>query len=127
MSFPGEQQMDWITFEDEGAQLDMLLLASVERCTIAEVAKHLKVTPSHLRNIVAGRRTMLPGTFSICWRLDPIFRAACAALKKEVLSRPPDLTPEQSLREIVTKAQAKGFVALEDVAALYARTRTGDV
>lgn len=125
MGFAEADQLDWISFEDEGAQLEILLLASVEQ-NLLEAAKHLRVTPSHLRNIVAGRRTMLPGTFSICWRLDAGFRAACAAVKKEVLSRPPDLSPEQALREMMAAARAKGFVALEDVSGLYARTRKGD-
>lgn len=116
-------QIDWISFEDEGAQLHMLVIASVERIGITEVARHLHVTPSHLRNIIAGRRTMLPGTFSICWRLDPVFRADCAALKKEVLSRPPDLSPEDFAREVVARSQAKGFIASEDVASLYSRMR----
>lgn len=117
------EQIDWIRFEDEGAQYDHLLLASVVRVGIDVVARHLRITPSALRNQVAGRRKMQAGTSSICWRLDGEFRTALAALKGEVLSRPPDLSPEAALREAMARAQARGYIDSRDLAEIYTRTR----
>lgn len=120
------EQIDWIRFEDEGAQYDHLLLASVERVGIDVVARHLGITPSALRNQIAGRRKMQAGTSSICWRLDPEFRAALADMKGEVIARPPDLTPEEALREAMVHAQARGYIDCRDLARLYARTKKGE-
>lgn len=119
----GSAQIDWIGFEDEGVQLDHLVRASVQRTGVELVARHLDETPSALRNQLAGRRKLPEGTWSICWRLDPEFRADCAALKKEVLSRPPDLSPEEALREATVKAQARGYIDARDLAIIYARTK----
>lgn len=116
-------QFDWVGFEDEGAQLDHLVRAAVQRLSVELVARHLEETPSALRNQVAGRRKLPEGTWSICWRLDAQFRADCAALKKEVLSRPPDLSPSDALREAVVKANARGYIDAAELAAIYARTK----
>lgn len=102
-------QMDWIGFEDQGASLDKMVRDSVERIGVVIVARHLEETPSALRNQLAGRRGLPEGTWSICWRLDPVFRAQCANAMGEALSRPPDLSAEQAMREILVLATAGEF------------------
>lgn len=120
------EQMDWLRFEDNRAQLHHLLLSSVERVGVVEVARHLGETPSALRNQVAGRRALPPGAFSICFLLDAEFRAAAVGVTGEVLSRPADLTPEEALRLLAVEAQAKGYVDRARVAELLQRMRPED-
>ena len=118
------EQMDWIRLEDERASFARLLIASVQRIGIDEVARLLGETPSALRNQVAGRRALPPGTTGICFLLDRQFRADAVGLKGEVLSRPPDLSPEEALRLLAVEAGAKGYVPTERVQELLSRMRS---
>lgn len=120
------EQTDWIRFEDNLAQVHHLTLASVERLGIPLVARFLRETPSALRNHVAGRRTLPPGTFAICYLLDPVFRRDLAGVCGEVLTKHADLTPEQALREAYATTSAQGFISKSDLADLMARTKRDD-
>ena len=113
------EQMDWIRFEDQRAQLIHLEIASVERIGVVQVARLLSETPSALRNQMAGRRKMPPGTFAICWLLDPEFRLACAGLMGEELHRPPDLTPEALVdkQRLLSLTEAEWDMLIDFVAA----------
>jgi len=122
------EQLDWVGFEDQGASLDHMVRASVERIGVVIVARHLEETPSALRNQLAGRRGLPEGTWSICWRLDSVFRASAADAMGEVLSRPPDLTPEQAMREVVALCTAGEFgnAGKEKLYAIYQRMKNGE-
>ena len=121
------RQTDWVSFADHRAQQRRLLKASVDRLGLARVAGVVGQAPSTISNQLSGldaNKRPSADLHDVCWLLDPTYREHYAGVLGEVLSRPPDLTPEQALRDLAVKAQARGYVAVEDVTALLARTRT---
>jgi hypothetical protein len=113
-------------FEDDFASCKRLLSESVARLGLSRVADIIRKDPSTIANQLSGvdpsKRPSADLVF-VCWLLDPEFRIALAKLKKEVISRPPDLEPEDALREIAVRAQACfDKRALSDVNEILART-----
>lgn len=123
------EQIDWIALDDQRSAARRLLEQSANRIGIAELSHWLGEDESTVRNQLAYRDRRRPSAEleHLCWLLDGEYRRLKANLKGEVLSKPPDLTPEQALREIAVRAQAEwGRCAATDVAGVLARTRMGE-
>jgi hypothetical protein len=120
-----DDQLD--LFEDHLAACKRLLVESVHRLGLSRVADIIHQDPSTVSNQISGvdpkKRPSAQLVF-VCWLLDREFRIALAKLKKEFLSKPPDLEPEDALREIAVRAQASfDKRALADVNEVLARVR----
>lgn len=118
-------------FEDRRAQLRRLRIASVQRLTLTRVADVLGKDPSTVANWLSGAdpsKRASADLHDVCWVLDPVYRRDCTAVMGEVLSRPPDLSPEQAMREVAALATSGEFGngSKEKVFAIYRRMRRGD-
>jgi hypothetical protein len=85
----------------------------------------MREDPSTIDNQLARRGSRRPSSdlADLCDDLDPVYRSAKAALSGELLVRPPDMTPEETVRALLVEAQSKGFVPKERVAELASRMR----
>lgn len=124
----GESIDQFDLFEDRRAQLRRLRTASVARLGLTRVADVLHKDPSTVSNWLSGvdpSKRASADLEDVCWALDHIYRRDKAAVMGEVISRPPDLTPEQAIREVVALATAGEFGngAKDKVFAIYRRTR----
>lgn len=119
-------QIDWISLDDKRAAARKLLEVAAERIGIPELAHWLDEDPSTLRNQLAYRERKRPSgeMFILAFFLDDEFRKLLVGQCGEVLSRPPDLSPSQGIREILALAQATfDKRAAGDVARIAARVR----
>jgi hypothetical protein len=119
------EQLDFIGMDDRLAARRRLLDESVRRLGLNEVAHQLREDPSTIDNQLARRGPKRPSAdlADICDDLDPVYRAAKAALMGELLVRPPDMTPEETVRALLVEAQSQGFVAKARVAEMVSRMR----
>lgn len=121
------EQMDWVTLEDKRAALRRFRKAGADRVGIPQLAHMMDLDPSTIRNGLARRdgKQECADLDDLIWLLDPLYRQQKAGMCGEVLSRPPDLSPEQALREALAMAQAGEFgnAGLRALTDLYARVK----
>lgn len=120
------EQIDFIRLEDHRAAARRLLSESVYRVGLTEVAHKLEEDPSTITHQLRrdGNKRPSADLEQLCFLLDPEYRKGLAALCGELLSHPPDLTPEDALREAIARS-SKGYLDKAELAALYARTKRG--
>lgn len=122
------RQIDWLSLEDKLASQRRLLESCAEDVGIENLAHWLKQDPSTIRNQLARRDRKSPSSDleNIVYVMCARYRSSKAALLGEELRRPADLSPDEALRELVTRAQAKGYLDVADATSIYARTRRSD-
>ena len=117
-------------FEDRRAQRRRLRAASVARVGLTRVADLLNKDPSTVANWLSGAdpsKRASADLDDVLWVIDPVYRHDSAAIMGEVIQRPPDLEPEDAMREIAALATAGEFgnAAKAKVFAIYQRMKGG--
>jgi len=119
------EQRDLFRISDRLLEYRRSLRASVNRLTIKEGAYPLTLAPESLgHQLKRWDRRKRPSAdcgFG-CLDMDEQHRGEVAAQLGFILTAPPKLTAEQSLRNLSERASAKGYVSAQEIAQLLAQT-----